>query len=97
VSAACRSRPALYHRERGETFTPENWYRLGDLCTKDADGYLIFKWRLGDMVKISGANVAPAEVELCLVAEPGMRDVVVMGVLDVRDTITLVESFHFVA
>jgi acyl-CoA synthetase (AMP-forming)/AMP-acid ligase II len=82
----------LYKRERGETFTPDNWYRTGDLCTKDADGYLTFKGRLGDMVKISGANVAPAEVELCLVAEPGVREVVVMGVPDAHDAITLVAA-----
>lgn len=82
----------IYKRERGEIFTPDNWYRTGDLCTKDADGYLTFKGRLGDMVKISGANVAPAEVELCLVAEPGVREVVVMGVPDAHDAITLVAA-----
>jgi acyl-CoA synthetase (AMP-forming)/AMP-acid ligase II len=52
-----------YGRERSEVFTPDGWYRTGDLFTVDADGYFYFHGRRGDMIKTAGANVSPREVE----------------------------------
>ncbi len=52
-----------YGRERHETFTPDGWYRTGDLFHVDADGFFYFHGRHGDMIKTAGANVSPREVE----------------------------------
>jgi acyl-CoA synthetase (AMP-forming)/AMP-acid ligase II len=61
-----------YGRERHETFTPDGWYRTGDLFHRDADGYCYFTGRLGDMIKTAGANVSPREVEAAIAEVTGL-------------------------
>ncbi len=72
----------LYKKERSETFTKDGFYRTGDRCAIDADGYLYFDGRLGEMLKVRGANVAPIEVELALQAMPDVQEAGVIGVPD---------------
>ncbi|HLY83264.1 MAG TPA: class I adenylate-forming enzyme family protein [Acidimicrobiales bacterium] len=60
----------------------DGWLHTGDVLRADADGYLWFVERAKDMIKRSGFNVAPAEVERVIEAVPGVRDVVVVGVPD---------------
>ncbi|MEO8695015.1 MAG: class I adenylate-forming enzyme family protein [Acidimicrobiales bacterium] len=55
-----------YGRERHEVFTPDGWFRGGDLFSVDDDGFHYFKGRRGDMIKTGGANVSPREVESAL-------------------------------
>ena len=55
-----------YGRERAEVFTPDGWYRTGDLFHVDDDGFFYFHGRRGDMIKTAGANVSPREVEAAL-------------------------------
>ena len=55
-----------YGRERHEVFTPDGWFRGGDLFSVDDDGFYYFKGRRGDMIKTGGANVSPREVESAL-------------------------------
>jgi len=71
----------LYKLERHETFDDDGWYHTGDRGVI-RDGYLYFKGRLSEMIKTSGSNVAPREVELVLetFAEVGLA--VVMGLPD---------------
>ena len=52
-----------YGRERHEVFDADGWYHTGDFVVVDADGFFYFKGRRGDMIKTSGANVSPLEVE----------------------------------
>ncbi len=54
-------------------FTPDGFYRTGDLGRLDADGYLWYIGRLDDMFKVSGATVYPSEVEDALRSIPGVR------------------------
>jgi acyl-CoA synthetase (AMP-forming)/AMP-acid ligase II len=53
-------------RERHEVFEPDGWYRTGDVVAVDADGFVYFEGRRGDMIKTSGANVTPREVEAAI-------------------------------
>lgn len=55
-----------YGRERHEVFDADGWYRTGDFVVVDADGFFYFKGRRGDMIKTSGANVSPLEVEAAI-------------------------------
>ena len=55
-----------YGRERHEVFTPDGWFRGGDLFSVDDEGFYYFKGRRGDMIKTGGANVSPREVESAL-------------------------------
>jgi acyl-CoA synthetase (AMP-forming)/AMP-acid ligase II len=61
-----------YGRERHETFQPDGWYRTGDLFSVDADGFFYFKGRASEMIKTSGANVSPREVEAAILEETGL-------------------------
>ena len=68
----------LYKRERDETFTPDGFYRTGDLGSFE-HGQVYFRARMSDMIKTKGANVAPAEVEEVLKSFPEIRVAVVAG------------------
>jgi acyl-CoA synthetase (AMP-forming)/AMP-acid ligase II len=70
----------LYKRERHETFLGEVLYPTGDMCKVDEDGWVTFVTRLSEMIKISGANVAPLEVESLLNAREAIRESAVVGV-----------------
>jgi long-chain acyl-CoA synthetase len=48
----------------------------------DEDGYFYFKLRLKRMIKSSGMNVYPAQVEAVLYDHPDVRDACVIGVPD---------------
>lgn len=61
-----------YGRERHETFTPDGWFRTGDLFHVDADGFFYFTGRRGDMIKTAGANVSPREVEAAIADVTGL-------------------------
>jgi acyl-CoA synthetase (AMP-forming)/AMP-acid ligase II len=80
--------PALmegyYGRERHEVFTPDGWYRSGDLCSVDAQGFHYFKGRLGDMIKTGGANVSPREVEAALREVTGCSLAIAFGLDDAQ-------------
>jgi len=71
-----------YGRERFEVFTPDGWYRTGDLFHVDADGFFYFHGRRGSMIKTAGANVSPLEVEAALGDATGGLAVMVLGVPD---------------
>ena len=69
-------------------FTPDGYFRTGDLGLLDPDGFLHFRGRIKEMIKTGGINVAPAEVEEILMAMPGVQLAYVIGVPDpVRDEI----------
>jgi acyl-CoA synthetase (AMP-forming)/AMP-acid ligase II len=69
-------------RQRSEILDSEGWYHTGDSAHRDADGHLYFAGRTDDMIKTSGANVAPVEVEAVLSALPEVRVAYVVGVPD---------------
>jgi acyl-CoA synthetase (AMP-forming)/AMP-acid ligase II len=71
--------PGLYKKQRQEVFDADGWYATGDLCRIDADGYLFFHGRGSEMIKTTGANVAPREVELALEAYPDVQEAGVFG------------------
>jgi acyl-CoA synthetase (AMP-forming)/AMP-acid ligase II len=70
----------LHKRERADTFTPDGWYRTGDAARIDEDGHIYFTGRMGDLVKTSGMNVTPRDVELALEALPEVAMAFVTGV-----------------
>jgi acyl-CoA synthetase (AMP-forming)/AMP-acid ligase II len=73
----------LYKREREDVFTPDGFYRTGDCGAADADGWVTFAGRLGDMIKTSGGtNVTPGEVESALCALDGVLEAYVVGAQD---------------
>ena len=71
-----------YKNSDPELFDAQGFYHTGDLCVLDGAGRIDFLGRISGMIKTSGANVAPDEVEVALRRHPGVIEAVVLGVPD---------------
>ncbi|KAF0957187.1 class I adenylate-forming enzyme family protein [Rhodococcus sp. T7] len=60
-------------------FTSDGWFRTGDTVSIDDAGYVQFHSRHTDMIKTSGINVSPAEVETFISTHPAVAEVAVVG------------------
>lgn len=63
-----------------DAFTPDGWFRTGDVGMIDAQGYVVIVGRSKDLIISGGYNVYPAEVESYLNALPGVAESAVVGV-----------------
>lgn len=62
----------------------EGWLRTGDLGYLDDDGYLYFKGRLKNMLKVGGENVSAEEVETVLLQHEKVEMCAVVSAPDPR-------------
>ena len=58
------------------------WLHTGDIGTMDEDGFFYFKLRQKRMIKSSGMNVYPAQVEDILYRQPQVQEACIIGVPD---------------
>jgi fatty-acyl-CoA synthase len=72
--------------------TGDGFVRTGDLGHTEEDGGFIFLARMGDVLRLGGYLVAPAEIEAHLAAHPAVERAVVVGV----DTGEGARAFAFV-
>jgi acyl-CoA synthetase (AMP-forming)/AMP-acid ligase II len=72
----------FYKVNRKEVFTRDGFYATGDLARLDADGYIYFVGRRGDMIKTRAANVSRLEVEAALRGLPDVDLPIVVGLPD---------------
>jgi acyl-CoA synthetase (AMP-forming)/AMP-acid ligase II len=74
-----------YYRERELTaqhFTPNGFWKSGDVGYSDEDGYIFLVDRKKEMIITGGYNVYPTEVENCLNGHPAVSNSAVVGVPD---------------
>lgn len=62
----------------------DGWFHTGDAGTLDSEGFLYLRDRVKDLIVSGGENVYPIEVEAVIAEHPGVADVAVIGVPDVR-------------
>ncbi len=62
----------------------DGWYRTGDVGFLEPDGWVHLTDRCKEMIKVSGFQVAPAEIEAVLHGHPAVVDCAVFGVFDER-------------
>lgn len=75
--------PGLHKLEREDYFTPDGYYRTGDMGL--IDGRRVhFIGRNGDIIKTGGSNVSPAEVEMEMQQLDGVHSAYVVGLPDAR-------------
>lgn len=67
-----------------DAFLPGGWVRTGDIGWVEPEGWLHLTDRSKEMMKVSGFQVAPAEIEQILFTHPLVADCAVFGVPDPR-------------
>ncbi|MCB2080442.1 MAG: class I adenylate-forming enzyme family protein [Novosphingobium sp.] len=79
----------MHRKQHHEVFDERGFYRTDDVARVDDDGHIFFAGRGDDIVKISGANVSPVEVEGAIRELDGVKAVCVVGLTPEGNEITL--------
>jgi long-chain acyl-CoA synthetase len=69
-------------RDHVEPDSTRRWLHTGDLGYLDEDGYVFIVDRMKDVIKTSGFQVWPREIEEVLASHPAIAEVGVAGVAD---------------
>jgi len=69
-------------QQNAGSFTPDGFFRTGDLVRRGPDGNIVVVGRLKDVINRAGDKVPAEDVEEQLVAHPGVLDAAVIGVED---------------
>ncbi len=65
-----------------EEFTSDQWFKTGDLGSRDHEGYISIAGRSKDLIITGGLNVYPKEIEEIIDAMPGVAESAVIGLPD---------------
>jgi long-chain acyl-CoA synthetase len=71
-----------WEKDNEGVFYPGGWFKTGDIGLMDKDGYFKIVDRKKDMIKVSGFNVFPNEVENVTAGYPKVLEVAAIGVKD---------------
>lgn len=71
-----------WQKDNDGVFFPGGWFRTGDIGLMDAEGFFKIVDRKKDMIKVSGFNVYPNEIENTIAGHPGVLEVAAIGVPD---------------
>jgi len=74
-----------YHDEpeaNARAFTPDGFYRTGDVVRRVAGGYLVVEGRATDRINRGGEKISAEEIEDHLLAHPRVHDAAVIGTTD---------------
>jgi non-ribosomal peptide synthetase component E (peptide arylation enzyme) len=63
-------------------FTPDGWFRTGDLARLDADGNLTITGRIKELINRGGVKINPADTELVLAKHPAVQQCALIPVPD---------------
>jgi long-chain acyl-CoA synthetase len=73
-----------WQKDNEGVFFNNDWFRTGDIGLMDADGFFKIVDRKKDMIKVSGFNVFPNEIENVLASHPKVLEVAAIGVPDAK-------------
>jgi len=74
----------LYYKnpEATESSFLNEWFRTGDLATKDKDGYLYITGRIKELIIRGGENIAPREIDDVLYQHESILEAAAVGIDD---------------
>ena len=76
-----------------ETMAEGGWLKTGDVGVCNEEGWFYIVDRLKELIKVSGLQVAPAELEAVLLTHPSIADSGVVGVQDSFDSVERVRAY----
>jgi 2,3-dihydroxybenzoate-AMP ligase len=74
-----------YHNEpaaNARSFTPDGFYRTGDVVRRTPEGYLVVQGRVVDHINRAGEKISAEEIEDHLLAHPQIFDAAVVSIPD---------------
>lgn len=71
-----------WQKDNAGVFYPGRWFKTGDIGVMDKDGFFKIVDRKKDMIKVSGFNVFPNEIENIIASYPKVLEVAAVGVPD---------------
>jgi long-chain acyl-CoA synthetase len=88
VGEICAQGPQVmrgyWNSDNANVFFEGKWFRTGDIGVMDKDGFFKIVDRKKDMIKVSGFNVFPNEIENVMAAHPKVLEVAAIGVPDAK-------------
>lgn len=73
-----------WKKDNTGVFYPQGWFKTGDIGFMDPDGFFKIIDRKKDMIKVSGFNVYPNEIENVVAGHPKVLEAAAIGVQDSR-------------
>jgi long-chain acyl-CoA synthetase len=73
-----------WQKDNDGVFFPGEWFRTGDIGVVDDKGFFKIVDRKKDMIKVSGFNVFPNEIENVIASHPKVLEVAAIGVPDAK-------------
>jgi len=74
----------LHPEDETGSFDAAGYFRTGDLASWVDDDYLVVTGRSKDVIIRNGENIAPKEIEDILIEHPGIAEIAVVGLPDIR-------------
>lgn len=71
-----------WQQDNAGVFFHKEWFRTGDIGLMDAEGFFKIVDRKKDMIKVSGFNVYPNEIENVVASHPKVLEVAAIGIPD---------------
>jgi fatty-acyl-CoA synthase len=66
--------------ESADRFTPDGWFRTGDVATVDPEGYVQITDRTKDLIKSGGEWISSIDVEVMIMSHPKVLEAAVIAV-----------------
>ena len=73
-----------WEKDNSDVFYPGGWFKTGDIGLMDERGYFKIVDRKKDMIKVSGFNVFPNEIENVIASNPKVMEVAAIGIPNER-------------
>lgn len=73
-----------WNSDNANVFFEGGWFRTGDIGCMDKEGFFKIVDRKKDMIKVSGFNVFPNEVENVIAGHPKVLEVAAIGIPDMK-------------
>ncbi|HEV3510433.1 MAG TPA: long-chain fatty acid--CoA ligase [Candidatus Sulfotelmatobacter sp.] len=71
---------SYYNLDQSEKWTPDGWFRTGDVVTIDSEGYIKITDRAKDMIKSGGEWISSIDLENAIIGHPAVKEAAVVAV-----------------